>query len=158
MQTNNKPRTWAPSLMGKWIDHPIVDWIVAAASTVAVVYFQLATFVTIHDHSSFYQTIVGVSLGLLSLGSISVTLLVTTTPTGKLKSVHQEAGRALIGIMLWCLVVLVMTTFALCSLYLVDLPSQIIARAILSTSALSLMILSTVRLLWLLYYLLTLMI
>lgn len=142
-------RVWL-ALFDTWIDHPWIDWLMVAAIVVATLYFKFWHYLLLKEHGSFFQTAAGLSLGLLSLGTVALTLIVTVTPTKQLKTALQEAGKPLIRIMFACLAALILSTLAFTALFFVDGPNLSYLRASICMFAMVTMLLRSIRLMWLL--------
>lgn len=142
-------RIWL-ALFDRWIDHPRIDWLLIAVVTGIALYFNLWNYVSLKERGAFFQTAASLSLGLLSLGTVALTLVVTVTPTVQLKTALAEAGKPLVNIMFSCLYALIVSTLAFTALFFCDAPNLSYVRAGLFSFAAATMILASVRLLWLL--------
>jgi hypothetical protein len=131
-----------------WVDHTITDWVVAVLACVLVVRFDATSMVTVTSHATFYQTMVELSLGLLGLGGIALTLLLTVTPTDRLRIVIDKCGKGLVGIMFGCLLGLVFATLCFAALFALDDSRQERMRAVVFTVAMVLLLLRAGRLYW----------
>jgi hypothetical protein len=141
----------------KWIDSTWIDWVVAAALTFAVVFWRLWDFVRITEHGAFYQTLTGVALGFLSLGTVAVTLVVTVPQSQQLRQALRESGKNLIGLMFSCLNGLIVATLLFAVLFCLEIGGSGLGRAIVGTIGVTLMLLRASRLLWLLQRILSLL-
>lgn len=146
------------SLIDFWIDRVWLDWIAPVGAAICFLRwgpFDVAKLVA--EKGSFFQTLAGISLGLIGVGTVTVTILVTTTPTGRLKATLQEAGRDLVDLTFACIAGLVLSTFAFTALFAVAVERAILWD-VLFVSAVSLTLLRGVRLLWVLRQILRLLI
>ena len=141
--------TLAQSTFDTWVDHPTIDWAAAIIAAAVEVWLKLSTYVQVADKGSLYQTMSGVSLAFLSLGTVAVTLVVTVTPTEQLKELLSKAGRGLIDTIFGCLWTLIVATILFVCLYMIG-PDASESRSALFVGAFVMMFLGGVRLLWLL--------
>lgn len=138
------------TLFDPWIDHPGIDWLLIAFATAVTLYLKLWNYVSLREHGAFFQTAAGLSLGLLSLGTVALTLIVTVTPTKQLKTALHEAGKPLVKIMFACLYALIISTLAFTALFFCEAPKPSYLRAGICVFAGGTMMLRSIRLVWLL--------
>lgn len=137
-------------LIDTWLDRTWLDWLIASSLTAVAVFVDIWDYVQISDRSSFYQTMSGISLAFLSLGTVTVTLVVTVTPSSQLREVLAESGRDLITTIFKCLWALIVSTLSFTALYALDSATLTETRVAVFLAGASLMVLSGARLLWLL--------
>lgn len=135
-------------LADRWIEHPSLDYLVTAVIAGVVAAVGIHGFVNAADRPVFYQTLAGVSGGLLALGSISVTVVFTVTPTPRLQMVLDLVGQRLRRLIFSSLTGLVITTAGALALFATDGSSHT-TRAALTAACVSLMALRFSRLWWL---------
>lgn len=140
-----------------WVDTTWVDWTIAAALSAVVAYYRVWEFVEIKEHGTFYGTNAAIALGLLSLGTVAVTLLVTVPPSQQLREALSKTGRNMIGIMFRCLHGLIVATLLFTALFVLDTVDTSLLRSTVFMVAATIMLLRAVRLLWLLQRILMLL-
>lgn len=131
-----------------WLEHPAIDYLITAALSGVVAGIGLPHLVTPGDRPIVYQTLAGVSGGLLALGSIAVTVVFTVTPTPRLQMVLDLVGQRLRHLIYSSLSGLVITTGGALALFAADEASHT-ARQALTVACLALMSLRFGRLWWL---------
>jgi hypothetical protein len=103
-----------------WIDTPNLDWIISICLSITIIYYKLINYQQIQDHASFYSVLSSTAIGVLGLGSVAVTLVVTVPQSDNLRRVLTESGIELVKIMFKCLYDLVLAIFLLNILYFFD--------------------------------------
>jgi hypothetical protein len=140
-----------------WIDHPAMDWLASAAICGAVWRLGYLGVLPDQDRGSLYQTLVSVAVAVLGLGTVSVTLIVTGTPTEKLRSAITASGRGLVGLMFSCLFGCLVSAAMYTALYFFS-SRQLALAGLLLLFATALLVFRTTRLIWLLRSVLNLLV
>lgn len=107
-------------LADRWLDHPAADYPVTAAVVAGVMTANVTSLVIPSDRAVFFQTLTGVSGGLLGLGAIAVTVIFTVTPTRRLQLVLDVVGERLRWLIFSSLTGLVFTTAVALALFALD--------------------------------------
>lgn len=141
-----------------WLDRPIVDFLISLLLSIGVILLRVWNFVLIPEHGAFYSAILAVALGVLSLGTVATTLIVTVPQNVKLNRAISQAGDNLLKIMFDCLYVMVFAIALCIFLFLLDGMASAIIKCIVSTISLTLVFTSALRYLWLLKKILVLLI
>ncbi|MHB8160610.1 MAG: hypothetical protein ACYDGS_09045 [Thermoleophilia bacterium] len=134
-----------------WIDHISIDILAAIIFAGTMLKIRPDESIVITNHSSFFQTITAISLGILSLASLAITILVAVTPSTYLRELFSSAGTGLVHIMFRCLAVLLFTTAGFSSLFMIDQPEDAVSRLIIFSVSSVLLVLATTRLFWVLH-------
>ena len=134
-------------LLNGWLDHPAYDYLLALLASLTALVLDLPS-VEPSQRATFYQTVIGVEGALLTLGSISVTIVLTVTPNDRLRRVLVAVGPRLKSVLMSSLTAMAVATVGLLGLYLELAWRADVRRAFfLGLSAFSL--LRFVRLWWL---------
>jgi len=139
-----------------FIDHPMLDIIFVFVVSLFIYKakpWEWDVFV-ISEYATFYSSILAIALGILGLGTVTTTLIVTLPQNEKLTMVYTKIGRSLFSLMFVCLFELVLVSFVLLTLFGL---SESIFRSILSANCILLIFTSAVRYLLLLRKILNLM-
>jgi hypothetical protein len=155
------PPTWLSAvrrtsikLFDVWVDHPSVDYIFAIVLAFAA--DVIDPVINSDSRTVAKQTFAEISVGLLTLGSIALSVLVAVAPTRQLAEALAEAGRNLIKIIFHCLGHLLFTTLVFGGLLLSTDEHLHDVRVGSFAIAASLMALASARLLYLLFRLIAL--
>jgi hypothetical protein len=131
-----------------WLEHPALDYLLIMAVAGIVLGTNPHGLVSATDRPVFYQTLAGVSGGLLAIGSISITVVFTVTPTVRLQMVLDLVGQRLRWLIFSSLSGLVATTAGALGLFALDGSSHSV-RILAATSLLAFMAVRFGRLWWL---------
>lgn len=135
-------------LADAWIEHPAIDYPLTLLAAGVLLLIDPRSLVAPADRIALYQTMAGVSGGLLALSSISVTVIFTVTPTDRLQLVLDLIGQNIRRLIFSCLTGLVATTGLPLVLFALDGASHL-ARVGLTTACAAFMALRFGRLWWL---------
>lgn len=144
-------------LVNLWIDHPIIDWIVTAIACGVAWWVGYLDLLPTQDRASLYQTLVSVAVAVLGLGAVTVTFIVTGTPTNKLQSAIEESGRGLVSLMFSCLFGCLLSAILYTGLYFVAAGQELLAGLLFGVAS-GLLVLRSIRLIWLLRNVLNLLV
>lgn len=101
----------------RWLDHPVFDYPLALIGALSTFVINLPS-VEASQRATFYQTVIGVEGALLTLGSISVTIVLTVTPNGRFRRVLNDVGPRLKSLLMSNLTGMAVATIGLLGLYL----------------------------------------
>ncbi len=137
-------------ILDRWIDRPWIDWGVLVVASAATWIYAGGDILPAVERGSLFQTLASISIGLLGLGSVTVTLVVTVTPNNRLRAVLDQVGANLIGLIFTCLITFLVSTAAYTALYFFPAESSEEYRNVLFVGGSILLVLSSFRLIWLL--------
>jgi hypothetical protein len=112
------------SLANRWLDHPTIDYPLAAVAVLVALLIDPHDVISAANHASWYQTLAAGSAVLLSLGVIAITLVFTVTPSDRLTWVYEQVGLGLERLVMSCLGTLVLTTGGFTALFLLEFQSH----------------------------------
>jgi|GEM_PF-7132560 len=141
-----------------WLDRPFLDFLISFILSIIVVLLKLWNVIEIAEHSTFYSAVLSVALGVLSLGTVATTLIVTVPKNENMTKVINNAGDNLIKIMFDCLYILFLSIILCIILFTLDGTTVYVFRYAISCMSITLVFTSALRYLWLLKRILLLLI
>jgi hypothetical protein len=133
-----------------WVNRSGLDWLIVAVAAALFAKWGAITLLPQTGAEVLLQTVSSIAVGMIGLGSVTATLIITTTPSTKIHQAMQDTGKELIDQIFGCIF-----AFIFCIILLIfpffktDWMSYDIANWIFSLT-LILMILRSLRLLALL--------
>lgn len=137
-------------ILDRWIDRPWIDWGILMVASIATWIWAGGDMLPPVERGSLFQTLASISIGLLGLGSVTVTLLVTVTPNNRLRIVLDQVGGNLVGLIFNCLITFLISAAAYTALYFFPADSSNQYRNVIFVGGSILLALSSYRLIWLL--------
>lgn len=86
-----------------WVNRPILDWFIVALVAAAFGKWGVVTLLPQTGAEALLQTVGSVAVGMVGLGSVTATLIITTTPSTKIQIAMQNTGRELIDQIFGCI-------------------------------------------------------
>lgn len=105
-------------LVDPWLNHPSADWSLCFLLALVGRELHPKSLIDEPSRAAAYQTFVGVSGVLLTVGLIVVTLVFTVTPTPRLEAVLATVGPRLRHLVTSCISGLIISTIGAAALYL----------------------------------------
>lgn len=137
-------------LFHRWIDRPWIDWIGLLVACAVIWEFAAKDILPAADRGSLYQSLAGIAIGMLGLGSVTATLIVTVTPNNRLRTVLDQVGGNLLKLIFGCLFNFLLVTGVYTALYFFPANTSEEYRNVLFVGGTIIMVLSSCRLIWLL--------
>lgn len=137
-------------IVDRWIDRPWIDWGILVIVSGATWTCAGGDILPSVERASLLSTLASISIGLLGLGSVTVTLVVTVTPNNRLRAVLDQVGDNLINLVFYCLIAFLICTATFTALFFFPADSSDEHRNTLFVAGTILLALSSYRLLWLL--------
>lgn len=137
-------------VMNMWIDHPVLDGPISLGLAILLLRFNAQDFLEVTDHSGLYQTAVGAAIGIFSMGTIGISLLVAVPPQSRFNAAIVQVGPNLVSLVFACLTGLLLSGVLFSVLYFLDSADVSSWRVAVFTFGLVLISSNTGRLVWLL--------
>lgn len=145
-------------IVDMFINRLWIDWVVLTVIAGIFLKWGVVQILPSSDLASLYQTVISIAIGMLGLGSVTVTLIVTGTSNEKLRSVIASDGRSLFSLIFGCLFGYLICAVAVLALYFGGTASASAIENAVFVCASALLILRSTRLIWLLRLILNLLI
>lgn len=98
-------------ILDVWVNKSWLDWLLIAAISVDFAWRGAIVILPRNNADSLLQTMSSIAVGMIGLGSVAATLIITTTPSSRMKQVMQEAGRELMDQIFGCIFAFLLCIF-----------------------------------------------